>query len=80
MTLLRKILSILSFGRRGGGCHREGEHIDNNGLRVETFSNFFVLFIANKSHKKQCLESQGGVLNFSHGADGLATRWRNGRR
>ncbi len=29
----RKILSTLSFGRPGGGCHGEGVHIESNRLR-----------------------------------------------
>ncbi len=33
MTLWRKILNILSFGRRGGGCHGEGRHIKDDNLR-----------------------------------------------
>ncbi len=33
MTLWRKILNTLSFGRGGGGCHGEGMHIEGNGLR-----------------------------------------------
>lgn len=33
MTRWRKILNTLSFGRRGGGCHGEGLHIDGNDLR-----------------------------------------------
>ena len=33
MTLWRKILNTLSFGRPSGGCHGEGMHIAGNGLR-----------------------------------------------
>ncbi len=33
MTLWRKILNTLSFGRRGGSCHGEGLHLEGNGLR-----------------------------------------------
>ena len=33
MTLWRKILNTLSFGRRGGGCHGEGRHIKDDNLR-----------------------------------------------
>lgn len=33
MTLWRKILNTLSFGKRRGGCHGEGVHIAGNGLR-----------------------------------------------
>lgn len=60
MTLLRKILSILSFGRRGGGCHREGEHIDNNGLRVETFSNFLSCLLQTSRIRNSALRVKGG--------------------
>ncbi len=33
MTLWRKILNTLSLGRRGGGCHGEGMHLEGNDLR-----------------------------------------------
>ncbi len=33
MTLWRKILNTFSFGRRGGGCHGEGLHIEGNELK-----------------------------------------------
>jgi len=32
MTIWRKILNTLSFGRRGGSCHGEGLHIKNDNL------------------------------------------------
>ena len=32
MTLWRKILNILSFGRRGGSCHEEELHIKNDNI------------------------------------------------
>ena len=33
MTLWRKILNTLSFGRPGGGCHGEGAYIEGNNFR-----------------------------------------------
>ncbi len=33
MTIWRKILNTLSFGRPSGGCHGEGVHIVGSGLR-----------------------------------------------
>ena len=33
MTLWRKIVNTFSFGRRGGGCHGEGLHIEGNELK-----------------------------------------------
>ncbi len=33
MNLWRKILNTLSFGKRGGGCHGEGMHIEGDELR-----------------------------------------------
>ena len=33
MTIWRKILNTLSFGRRGGGCHGEGTPVAGNGPR-----------------------------------------------
>ncbi len=33
MTLWRKILNTLSFGRPSGGCHGEGMHTAGNGLK-----------------------------------------------
>ncbi len=33
MTFWRKILNIFSFGRPSDGCHGEGIHIADNGLR-----------------------------------------------
>ncbi len=33
MTIWRRIRNALGFGRRGGGCHGEGLHIENNLLR-----------------------------------------------
>ncbi len=33
MSLWRKILNTLSFGRVGSGCHGEGLHINGDGLR-----------------------------------------------
>ena len=32
MTIWRKILNTLSFGRRGGSCHEEGLHIKNDNI------------------------------------------------
>lgn len=32
MSVWRKILNVLSFGRPGGGCHGEGAHFESNGL------------------------------------------------
>ena len=32
LTLWRKILNTLSFGRRGGSCHEEGLHIKNDNI------------------------------------------------
>lgn len=33
MTIWRKILNTLSFGRPSGGCHGEGAHLESNQLR-----------------------------------------------
>ena len=33
MGMWQKILNTLSLGRRGGGCHGEGMHIESNGIR-----------------------------------------------
>ncbi len=33
LTLWRKILNTLSFGRRGGSCHKAGLHIKNDNIR-----------------------------------------------
>lgn len=33
MTFWRKLLNTLSSGRPGGGCHGEGMHLKDNGLR-----------------------------------------------
>ena len=33
ITLWRKILNVLSFGRPGGSCHGEGMHIAGDGLK-----------------------------------------------
>ncbi len=32
MTLWRKVLNTLSFGRRGGNCHKEGLHIKDDNI------------------------------------------------
>ncbi len=33
MTFWQRMLNIISFGRRGGGCHGEGIHIESSGIR-----------------------------------------------